>query len=303
MNPDPIENLIHRFLDGRATPEEAAQLSERIEREEIVRHLYLQAASLHATLAADETLRAPAALPMRPARASVWSLAGSIAAGVVIGGLAVSAVWAYTAPKTTVVSAVPLVNAGFETDAQMSAGGVPKAVGRWAGDPCEIIGPRGNVQPRAGAGMLRFLHAEAAGDFPGSKSICSDLWQVVALPGSGARSVKIRAWFNAETAPKQARFHLMAVAGAGDAGTAPALWARRYADSSDALVSARTIKFVDADPATWEPADLTLEVPAEARILIVAIAAYRLPVTPEDEWFRAQFADDVSVTISGEALP
>jgi hypothetical protein len=145
--------------------------------------------------------------------------------------------------------------------------------------------------------MLRFRAASPGGDHEGSKPMASDLWQVVELPGHGPRTVKVRAWFNAETAPRQARFHLMAIAGAGGPATAPVLWAQRYQDSSTALASCRTMVFVDADPATWEPGVATLQIPAEARVLVIGLAAYRLPVAPPAEWFPAQFADEATVTI------
>lgn len=149
--------------------------------------------------------------------------------------------------------------------------------------------------------MRQFLAASNTGDYEGSKNMASDLWQVVELPGSGHRTVKVKAWFNAETS-KQARFHIAAVAGDGDAVSAPALWENRYSEST-ALAFARSMTFVDRDPTTWEAGELTLQVPPQARVLVIGIAAYRLPVEPAHEWFPAQFVDDVSVSISEEALP
>jgi hypothetical protein len=191
---------------------------------------------------------------------------------------------------------VPLVDASFEVALPITKHSVPDRPGYWAADPHEVLARHGKVRPHDGTHMLQFLAASADGDYVGSKWMASDLYQVVELPGSGPRTVKVRAWFNAETA-KQARFHLLAIAGAGDAATAPKLWAQRYADTSDALASCRTMIFVDHDPVTWEPGDVTLEVPAEARVLVIGLAAYRVPVAPPHEWFPAQFADDVTVTV------
>jgi ferric-dicitrate binding protein FerR (iron transport regulator) len=61
MNPE-LENLIQRFIDGTATAAEAAGLSHQIETSETARLAYLTLAEIHAALAADETLRAPAAV-------------------------------------------------------------------------------------------------------------------------------------------------------------------------------------------------------------------------------------------------
>ena len=132
-------------------------------------------------------------------------------------------------------------------------------------------------------------------------NMASDLWQVIALPGSGARTVRIRAWFNADT-EEQARFHIAAVAGDDASASAKDLWEQRYSEGGS-LAFARSMTFVDHDPATWEAGELTLQVPPQARVLVIGIAAYRLPVVPANEWFPAQFVDDVSVSVTEEVLP
>ena len=123
----------------------------------------------------------------------------------------------------------------------------------------------------------------------------------VELPGNGTRTVKIRAWFNADT-KKAACFHVAAVAGAGTSADAKELWEQRHVEGAS-LAFARSMVAVDHDPATWEAGELTLQVPPKARVLVIGIAAYRLPVESAREWFPAQFVDDVSVIISDEVLP
>jgi hypothetical protein len=131
--------------------------------------------------------------------------------------------------------------------------------------------------------------------------MAADLWQVIALPGNGARTVRIRAWFNADT-EKQARFHIAAVAGNDANASAKELWDQRYNESAP-LAFARTMIIVDHDPVTWEAGELTLQVPPQARMLVIGIAAYRLADEPADGWFPAQFVDDVSVSVTEEVLP
>ena len=48
------ESLIHRHLDGVATSEEVAELSERLESDAETRLMYLRLARIHATLSADD---------------------------------------------------------------------------------------------------------------------------------------------------------------------------------------------------------------------------------------------------------
>lgn len=294
--------LIRRSVDGTASGEDHQALQRLMRREPAVRGLFARYANLDASLGSgsialgERTAVMASKLPAPPRWLS-WRPLAAAAAGMVIGCFGVTAVWALVSPHSLISQGLPVAASGFELTAAWKTGGVPVVTGEWAGDPCEVVGPHGKVRPHSGGRMLRFLHSDVAGDFPGSKALCADAWQVFELPGTGVRTVRIRALFNAETAPKQARFHLMAVAGSDDAASAPALWEKRYGSSAEVLAMCRTMKFVDMDPGTWEPAEATLEVPAEARVLVVGIAAYRLPVTPEDRWFPAQYADDVSVTV------
>jgi hypothetical protein len=218
-----------------------------------------------------------------------------IAAGVVVGGLAVGAVWAYAEPKMASFDELPLVDGGLE-----SVDAKPSGVPRRTSDPSAVVKGKGRVVPREGDGMLQFLAASNTGDDESSKNMAADLWQVVSLSGSGHRTVKVRAWFNAETS-KHSRFHIAAVAGDGDASSAPDLWEQRYSDSV-ALAFSRSMIFVDDNPSTWEAGELILQVPPQARVLVIGIAAYRLPEEPSNRWFPGQFVDDVSVSLSSEQV-
>ena len=296
------EDLMQRQLDGLNSPAEATQLSLVLETDAAARSRYLDLAGLHAALAADESLRAPkVVLRTKRGQMPVWLRSVSqMAAGIVLGALAVGAVWAYAAPKMASHRDLPLFDAGLEYAEPMPSS-VPQRPGQWSGDPCAIMEAQGRVRPREGRHMLKFLAASNTGDYEGSKNMAADLWQVIALPGSGARMVRIRAWFNADT-DKQARFHIAAVAGDDASASAKDLWEQRY-NEGGSLAFARSMTFVDHDPATWEAGELTLQVPPQARVLVIGIAAYRLAVAQASEWFPAQFVDDVSVSISEEVLP
>lgn len=245
------------------------------------------------------------AVEMKTRRAGLswlqWRPLTAAAAGLVVGIFGATAVWAFAAVKSPRVLEVPLADAGFEAGAPIPSSSVPQRPGEWSGDPCAIVEAQGRVPPREGRHMLKFLAASTTGDFVGSKNMAADLWQVIALPGGGARTVRIRAWFNADT-EKQARFHIAAVAGADASTSAKELWEQRYSESAS-LAFARTMIIVDHDPATWEAGELTLQVPPQARVLVIGIAAYRLPVDVAQEWFPAQFVDDVSVSVTEEVLP
>jgi hypothetical protein len=300
MKPD-WNQLIHRYIDGLATPEEASALEARLLEDPDLRAMYLDCMNLDVALAAVADAQSMPAERV-PARRSFWLRPlSAAAAGLVIGIFSATAVWAIASVKSPRVLAVPLADAGFEGGSPIPKGSVPQRPGQWSGDPCSIVEAQGRVRPREGRHMLKFLAASTTGDFAGSKNMASDLWQVIALPGSVARTVRIRAWCNADT-EKQARFHIAAVAGHDANASAKELWEQRYNETAS-LAFARTMVTVDHDPATWEAGELTLQVPPQARVLVIGIAAYRLPVEPAQEWFPAQFVDDVSLSICEEVLP
>lgn len=311
MNHPELETLINRFLDGAASAAEVGALSCELERDEAARRLYLELARLHATLASrEEPVAAPAErIGSRVGMASWWSallprlasLGSALVVGVALGVLGTSVVWAYSRAVQVGPREIPLAVAGggFESIGPVRVGAVPAEFNRWQGDLCEVVPASGRVRPHGGREMLRFVSVGMVPNEEDPKPICSDLWQVVALPSGRAGTLKVRVWFNADTGSRQARFHLIAMAGAGDASTAPTLWNDRFNESSEVLASGRTMKFVDADPATWEPAEVALRVPANARVLVIGIAAYRLPnVRQPAQWLPAQFADDLTVTFT-----
>jgi hypothetical protein len=308
MNTD-WHKLIQGYLAGTITDGEAQMLQDTLKRDADLADLYLSYVNLDVALeakaeAAEMSLpgdRVVVPLTTRSKGWLSWRPLTAAAAGLVIGVFSATAVWAFAAVKSPRVLEVPLADAGFEAGTPIPSGSVPQRPGLWSGDPCSIVEAQGRVRPREGRHMLKFLAASTTGDFAGSKNMATDLWQIIALPGSGARTVRIRAWFNADT-DKQAPFHIAAVAGDDASASAKELWEQRYSEGGS-LAFARSMTFVDHDPATWEAGELTLRVPPQARVLVIGIAAYRLPVVAASEWFPAQFVDDVNVSVTEEVLP
>ena len=300
MNHD--DELLHRCADGVASPDEQAALAARLRDDAELRGRYLDLVNLDTALsAAGDVAEITAIEATKSVRRGWLNPFAAAAAGLVIGLFGATAVWAVASGKSPRAVKVALSDAGFEAGAPIPSSSVPREPGQWTGDPCAIVEAQGRVQPREGRRMLKVLSASNTGDFVGSKNMAADLWQVIALPGRRPRTVRIRAWFNADTT-KQARFALAAVAGNDAAASAKELWDQRYNESAP-LPFARTTMAVDHDPATWEAGELTLQVPQQARVLVIGIAAFRLSDEPANGWFPSQFVDDVSVSVSEEVLP
>jgi hypothetical protein len=296
------DELLHRCADGVASLDEQATLAARLRDDAELRGRYLDLINLDTALsAAGAVAELTACETPTPVRRSWLNPFATAAAGLVLGLFGATAVWAVTSAKSPRAVKLALADAGFEAGAPIPNSSVPGAPGQWTGDPCAIVEAQGRVQPREGSRMLKVLAASNSGDFVGSKNMAADLWQVIALPGSGPRTVRVRAWFNTETR-KQARFAIAAVAGNDAAANARELWDQRLNESVP-LPAARTTTLVDLDPTTWEAGELTLQVPSQARVLVIGISAFRLSDEPASGWFQAQFVDDVSVSVSEEVLP
>ncbi len=297
------DELLHRCADGLATTEEMAYLAERLHADETLRTRYLDLMNLDTALQAHADGAMVEDLPrqVRSGWLRPYAAVAAAAAGLVVGGLAVGTAWAIVQPrnqKAAPVTNVALTDAGFELGQAPGLQGVPNQFGVWQGDPAEAVESHGAVQPHEGERLLRFKAASTGDAKSDGEYMACDLWQVVELPESlsnGPGIVRVQAWFNS-TAQAPARFHLMAIATDSPPTRIPELWEQRYVENNLVPSAARSMTFVDGDPATWERGEVALHVPAGARTLVVAIAAYRLSTQPQTESFPGQYVDAVNVS-------
>lgn len=302
-------DLIQQYLSGTISDVDAATLEQQLRADAALRDVYLDAMNLDSALetaaqAAETALNLPVppsmqALSPRKTSPSRWlSLrpVAAAAAGVVFGAFTASLAWALAVPKPAHERVLPLVDGGFEQTVAQVQKDMPRTLGRWGGDPVEVVESFAGIKPRSGQGMVRYL-ASATRDELRASSTAADLWQIVALPGSGNRSVRVRAWVNA-VAP--AAFTLGAVAVAELPESPFAMWQLR--SSEDPRVLAASMKKVTFSGSTsgWQMAELTMQVPDQARVLVLDVAAHRMLGVTTNDGFPGQFVDDVSVTFTDE---
>lgn len=135
-----------------------------------------------------ERISEPSDLESRHPTTWSWfnSMIRPLAAGLVIGGLSVSMLWAYTAPValTRVLSLLDVGGSDFATKGGEVKRGFPTKVGVWGGDPADFIEPRlvnGVIDMPAlkNKPWLRFVRTAA--DQPGLRANSCDVFQIIDL--------------------------------------------------------------------------------------------------------------------------
>jgi hypothetical protein len=311
------EELIHRFLEGSASPGEAAVLSHLIETDASVRVRYLEFAELHASLIADETLRDPEA-PKSPApfNKDRWNtlrpLAAAAAAGLVIGLFGASLVFGYVMPKAVTKTSrlFELMDGSFENMLGRLPTGFPAEFGAWSGDASEVV-EKGDAQPRDGKRVLRFLKAEREAFLPNYGAASCDVYQLVDLRSirmeatAGEATLELSVQFRdlRETPGEPVRLMCRVYVFSGLPKSLPAEWPM---NQKEALASG--CGFLDSrggSPAKWQEVTTRALLPARASFAVVHLVAHK-PEFPRggEAAFGEQFADDVRLTLKTQpALP
>jgi hypothetical protein len=318
-----LTDLIHAFLDGRATDAEADRLNELLLADPAARETYVQLADMHSCLAVDEQLWVRPAVysgneshTIEPVRSKGSMLGRPLPAavgGLAVGLLCASLTFGYVVPLFLHVAT--LVNDSFESGPAPISVGMPCRPGVWSGDLSEVVGPSQGVTPHSGGRMLRLLRA----DYPGKSrqeadpsrrvSYVADQWRLIDLRpykselAAGNVIARLSAAMNAAEFPASEGYRCSFSIYALDAETAESLTPdnpQGLSDTSLAVINA-TNASLDRDPQTWQIEGCELHVPADASYLMV-----RVGVTHNFEQrrvdFPGHFIDDVKLTLDSTGL-
>ena len=321
MNTDHSQ-LVLAYLDGTISDEGMARLNAVLLESADAR---AQLRSWAATdvrlreLAADAAHAAPVLPGMRESQAGSAKSASwldrvarrgarlPLAAGLAVGAVFTSAVWAYVAP----VAAEPfrhlatvLVDS-FEAGAAPGNRGVPQAFGIWSGDHAELATAKAGLAPRTGTRMLRLLRSDWEGE-QSPLSHVGDQLQVIDLAAhraeieSGRVLAHAEAWFNQVAPGTEAE-----LAG-GVTLFAFARDPRRYRGENWKAwyeghlgLSGQQQERTDRDPATWERVAVNMSLPTATRFLVVHIRVNRTKPEPTATpvTFTGSYVDDVKAEL------
>ena len=282
-------DLLHGHLNGTLDEEDFARLQLLLREDADARRTLRTLSTVEVKLqqlgsANPATLRLLAEPAMTPApftrsrawygRVS-WRPLAAAAAGLVVGMLCTSVVFAYAMPKSPAVLAklLPLADSSFESGTPVPALGIPARAGVWSGDFSRVVTAENGITSNKGQRMLRILRADNERSQGTGRSYVGEVAQVIDLRQlraelSGAESlVEVSAQFNSIPATGGAKyeFNVKAAAFRGSIADAPQLWEDHEASVSRAD---RTIA-ADSDMGTWQRVAVPLVVPPDADFLVI----------------------------------
>ncbi len=207
-----------------------------------------------------------------------------------------------------------LINPGFEPGQPVYSYGIPHAPGRWSGDIAAITGPEMGIQPMTGKGMLRFdrsihLLSDQGEQDTEESHAASEQWQIIDLRPLKANAPRAtftaiaRAHFNRVDAgaTTDTRFEIGLYAYAGTPDNAHAHWENHSRRLAGHFSGVNT----DADPATWQPAEVRLTIPPNTDFLLLRL--YAVEDITDDHFqqteFAGHYADAVQLTLQRAPLP
>lgn len=200
--------------------------------------------------------------------------------------------------------AVDYGDGGFEQGGGFEPG-IPKAGGKWGGDPAEGVGAFEGIVPAEGARMARFLAARGSGEGDTGQR-ASELWQLVNLSpfsdevNRGGAVAKLKARFNrvAGGVATDRRFGIGITAFRGVLPEADDYWDRKADPLSERLAHSGAELISDDDPTSWETAACEFAVPPGTDFVMLQVFAYEDVSNDSENEFEGHFADDVSLTIT-----
>jgi hypothetical protein len=288
------DRLIGAYFDGTLSPEQKGALQGLLTQSAEARKRFRLLATIEDGLAergqesaSIETNVSPAALPPKqPGRGPMWRALVSTAAGIVIGALTTTLLWAHAVPKVSRID-VPLVDPGFEEVITPVPAVIPRGLNRWNGDASHTVssGDSG-VKPKQGRFMLKMLPVEDR-----RYSRIEQIVDVSHLVPAEGGAVTFSASTICDGAVNQSKMILVlrafTLASAEISGSTEKL--------DDQVTSeARKRVLIPAGSTDWHTGSVRMDLPANTKTLVFAIAAIDLPKPSKGS---SRYIDDIKATI------
>ncbi len=228
------------------------------------------------------------------------------AAGLILGLVAASAVWAYSGPSGfwAMESALTLVSEDFESTQTRLESGFPKAFHVWSGDTAAVVGPQPATLPLSGHHMLRLIRTDYPGEMsPKSRSanqmLVLDMTQYRDWIATGQTRLGAQAAFRVNGLTPRDSFSagldLFCFAeDPRERGTQS--WAGLREEHVGMAANRRPMK---PDATQWESVQVGVDIPPETRFVLLhlVVSNNRPTHTEGGAEFAGAYVDDVSVQL------
>ena len=235
-------------------------------------------------------------------------------AGLLMGILSASLVWAFAMPHAAGLLKIPLplADGGFEQHLPVGHRGIPLHPGVWGGDFSRITGPEQGIVPKDGRHMLRFLRSDFEGEVS-QWSYRGNVFQVVDLRPwndlfrEGRARVELTAGFNAvpSQADEEFRFGAQLFALEKPPEEIGASFSSTWLYQQQVAASGQRSVRADDDPATWQLVDTELKIPPQTQFLVVhvEVARIRPARSAQPVEFAGHYVDAVELVLHTERNP
>ncbi len=218
-----------------------------------------------------------------------WRPLTAAAAGIMFGMLCTSMVFGFVMQQQ--MRTQLLLSEGFEDVVMPLGRGVPYQMELWSGDLQVTNGAEGAIKPAEGLRMVALPPVE------GKKfSYAFRFLDVSKLPPLGAaqtRQIEVIAQIYVTAPGMKDRLQIRLAAFAEDVAGAREIWVKNQLNEQALLHVSKTVK-MEADAIGWTTVRSLIDVPAEAHVVLVSLAAgLANPETPT----TPHYLDDVQIRL------
>lgn len=297
-----LDSLVNACLDGHASDAQLQTLNHLLRTDRGAVEVYLQLADLHSCLSLKETVWA-GGLGKRPAKpvakqqarrgpSSLHPLQAA-AAGLVLGLLSASAVWAYAFPKgkNEAARVIPVLSESFEDAGKLPEPGFPTRPGAWFGDLSQSQLAPAHSSAKEGS-HITCLKPTSSQKFSYAFRIF-DLSEYQLPDGTGPYSLEVSASFAGAAGEEANRYQIRLAAFREEPAAIKPLW--NGGTLFDYLLKhvARTVTAPVGVPG-WQTLRESIEIPSGTRSIVVSLAA---GMANESSPKTLHYLDDVQVRL------
>lgn len=284
--------LVSRTLEGEATPEDFNNLEELLRSDPEFRRDYLSYLNVDMALnSLPSEAREEFESNSSEIRLSRWRpMAFSAAAGLIFGLFCATLAWAFVLPKTSSSSSkkdpvsISIMSESFEDHAEAFVQGFPSRENQWGGDKAMIVRGTEGTAPIDGDSVLALGTSSES-----SLSYLQRIIDVSSIPKAEQgemRIIEVIASFLADQPGEKERYTLRIASFDERPEDIRQIWGTVPWREMDkiSLTSSKTGVSTEETSPRWETLSAIVEVPSQARSIVVSLAAGRLdpraPKTP-----------------------